>query len=263
MVSRYIRRIALLAVPAVFCLATAELMAQQTVTYAASGTTPCPSLSGVECATFSTPQARGADRLSLAGQPFTVRLTVSTTAKPAKHGPKWALYEGLTMSGTFYSSISPGAPISCPSAFCQSSPAYLFLTTANSPYTGNGKYQLLLFGFHATIDLGYTVMFHGRVELPLGTISGPTIQPFAAPVSMSPTTAGLTYSCTTGPGCPASTSVTIASGTVTTTIGSDAPTAQVHGVGTQAHFPGLDSLAWTGDVIEDPTRFSPAWAARP
>jgi len=185
------QRVFVLAAAALAGVAT--LSAATTVTYTASGT-------------FGTTVLAGEDMLKLAGEPFTLTISASESLPPTDHGHTWAEYTNLTLNGTVYSNLLPGVPITIMSA----------TATMVQVEGRNQSNQLLALQFPIEV-LAYNLTVTAKIALPLGTIPNALINPFSAPVTMAPPDF-LTYADT-----DASTTLSLASGTVSTTTSAARP----------------------------------------
>ena len=61
--------------------------------------------------TFAYPAVSGADQLKLAGQQFTITVLASSSDQPVSHGPNWAVFRPLKLSGVVYTGLIPNTPI--------------------------------------------------------------------------------------------------------------------------------------------------------
>jgi len=210
MVSIHSRKIQFMIIAAMtmFCFATTASATAPNVTYTAAGT-------------FTVPQQSGSDLFKLAGQPFSISIVANSAAVPSKHGGTWAQFSGLKMTGTVNSNLLP-TPISISSS-----------RTSIVLATGNPSFDLLLLGTTIKV-VGIQITITCPIMMPKGTLSGPLIHPFTAPVTLNPSIAFVTYSDTT-----ASTTLTVASGTANAVLGGASTTGA--------------SVAQSADVILHPT----------
>jgi hypothetical protein len=152
--------------------ASTKLEAATTITYTASGT-------------FASPQVSGSDLYKLAGEPFTITITASESLTPTKSGKTYAEYTKLKMTGTVQSGLVP-TPFTLSSS-----------TTSMELAFGNKSYDV--FALFAPIKvLGQTITILAKIQMPVGTITSAAIGPFKGPVTMTPATATVTYSYTSG-----------------------------------------------------------------
>jgi hypothetical protein len=164
---------------------TLKAATASTVSYTATGT-------------FAAPPNSGNDTLRLAGEPFTVNITVSTSAKPYKTGSNYIVYNAQKLTGTVHSGLLGPTPVNIASGEAT-------IEIAINP----GKYDQ--FVMEAPIKVvGISLTLKAVVTMPLGTISKLGILPFTAPVAFTTNNATLTYSDGT------STVLGIQSGTLTT-----------------------------------------------
>jgi len=177
------------------------LAAIGTACFAASGSTlkstTASTVSYTATGTFAAPPESGNDTLRLAGEQFTVNITVSTSAKPYKSGSNYVVYNAQKLTGTVSSGLIP-TPINIGSGEAT-------IEIAINP----GKYDQ--FVMEAPIKVvGISLTLKAVVTMPLGTISKLGVLPFTAPVAFTTNNATLTYSDGT------STVLGIQSGTLTT-----------------------------------------------
>jgi len=165
-----------------------------TITYTASGT-------------LATPAVSGADTLRLAGEPFSVSISVPTTAKPAKTGKNWALYTMLKLTGTVHSGLLGSSPINIVSGGA----SIQLFTNPSGP-------GLFIMGAPIKV-VGLSLTIKSNITLPANTITSPLAGPFTT-VQLAPANANMVYFDSS-----ADTTLGIQSGTL-----SAAAAAQVNGV---------------------------------
>lgn len=178
------------AAAALCCFAVATRAAASQVTYTATGT-------------FATPPLKGMDGYELAGEPFTITVVLNEGTKPIRHSKTAATYN-VTATATFTTPVDGGFPHT-----------YVFTGGELSLVVGAaGQPDLvqIVLPFEITV---YTVTFKGTVKMPNGTITTPAIRPFTAPVSLSVRDARMTYTCSGDCGPYTSTTLAIATGTLT------------------------------------------------
>lgn len=170
-----------------------------------------PNVNYIAAATFSSPAIKGNDLFQLAGQPFTLTVTANEALKPNKFTKTSALYNNLAVTGTVNSGLLPGQPQPIPPG-----------TLANLTLIvgATGKPDTMIFTFTVNV-LGLPIIFSGKITMPAGTINNPAIRPFTAPVTLTPSNSIVTYACSST--CPppysgASTTLTLASGSLSTTV---------------------------------------------
>lgn len=151
------------------CLAAANRPATvPNVTYTASGT-------------FANTPISGDDLFRLAGEPFTISVVASESAVSKKHGAQWALYGGLALTGEVNSHLLP-------------TPITLSNHSTNIVLAdGNPNQDVFMLGFPVKIA-GMTITVIANIVMPEGTIGNDHILPFSNTVTLSPTTATMTYS---------------------------------------------------------------------
>ena len=163
-----------------------------------------PNVTYTATGTFSGPQVSGQDQFKLAGQDFSISVVANEAAVPASHGGNWAKYTQLKMLGTVNSGLFP-TPFAISSSY-----------TALELATGNPAYNV--FAMFAPINvMGKAIYISTVLQMPVGTIvkGKNLIVPFTAPVTLSPSSGTVVYS---DPATGASTVLTIASGTLSTTV---------------------------------------------
>lgn len=168
-----------------------------------------PNVQYTATGTFASPAVKGNDLFQLAGQTFTVNVVANEALKPTKFTKKSAEYDNLAVSGTFNSGLLPGQPQMIPPG-----------TLANISLQVTTKADAVQFTFPINV-LGLPITFSGRILMPAGTISNPAIRPFTAPVTITPASAAISYSCSSA--CPppytgAATTLAVGSGTLSTTL---------------------------------------------
>jgi len=189
------------------------------ITYAASGT-------------FASPPVSGDDTLKLAGEPFSVSIVVSASTVPYKTGPNYAAYNKLKLTGTVHSGLLGPTPVSIASSEASIIQAI-----------DTGKYDQ--FTMEAPIKIiGISLTIKAVIQMPIGTITKPLLQPFTAAVTLAPGNATVSYSDSS-----ASTVLGIQTGTLTGTIpsGSTAkPVASVRLIGPDEVAIAGRRFAWVG-----------------
>ena len=187
-----------IAVSMVCSLAVSHELAAQTapvITYVASGT-------------FASTPISGDDTLKLAGEPFAVTIVANSSDEPYEHGPNWAAFHQLKLTGTVYSGLLGATPISI-----ASNEATIIQAFDPSQYD--------IFTTEAPINVvGIAIDIKAVIIMPFGTFSNPLLHPFAEPITLAPSNATLTYSDTTN-----TTVLAIQTGTFTATT----PSSDVSG----------------------------------
>ncbi|MGA2136473.1 MAG: hypothetical protein ABSH50_29635 [Bryobacteraceae bacterium] len=132
--------------------------------------------------TFASVPVSGSDTLKLAGEPFNVTIVVSSSTKPYKNGPNYAVYNKLKLTGEVNSGLlgPTPAPIASSEATIQQ---------AIDP----GKYDQFIMEAPIKV-IGVALTLKAVIVMPLGTIANQLLQPFTASVSLAPSNATLTYS---------------------------------------------------------------------
>jgi len=158
--------------------------------------------------TFASPATSGSDTLKLAGEPFAVTISVSADTAPFKHGPNWAAFDRLKLTGTVHSGLLGSTPVNIGSGEAS-------IIQAFDP----GQYDLFI--MEAPIKVvGISLTIKAVIVMPFGTFSKPLLQPFASPLALAPGNATVTYSDSTN-----TTVLSIQGGTLTATIPNDGPAA--------------------------------------
>jgi len=177
MISFYVRNMRAIAfVAAVICcftvsnLVAASPAAAPNVIYTATGS-------------FTEPPIKGNDLFQLQGQPYTITVTANEadSAKNNPHGPQWAEYKSLSISGQVTSGMLP-----TPITFSNKSTAILLAC-------GNPSYDIIQI-FTPVQVVGITIYVVASIHLPKGTLTNDHILPFTAPVTLTPAIATMTYS---------------------------------------------------------------------
>lgn len=176
---------------------------------AATVASTAPVITYTATGTFASTPTSGSDTLKLAGEPFSVSIAVSSATAPYNHGPNWAAYNKLKMTGTVHSGLLGPTPVTIASSEAS-------ITQAINPN------QYDLFSMQAPVKVvGISLTLKAPIALPYGTISNQLLHPFAA-VQMGPGNATLTYS-----DGGSSTTLAIQSGTITGTVPGGASTKSV------------------------------------
>jgi uncharacterized protein (TIGR03437 family) len=109
----------------------------------------------------------GADKLELAGEPFSITLYACETKAPIRTGSDYAVYSGLVLQGEVKSHLL--------TSFTKISTDKTTFTLAVPP-TGYDTIQLT----GAVVIEGGTINITANIALPLGTFTTTSISPFAA-----------------------------------------------------------------------------------
>jgi len=157
------------------------------ITYTASGT-------------FAATALNGADTLKLAGEPFAVTISVSSSTKPTKSGSNWDLYTKLKLTGQVHSGLLGSTPVTIASG-----------GASIEQFINPGQNDL--FTMAAPIKVvGLSLTIKANITMPVNTITKPLLHPFNA-VTLAPGNATVVYSDGT-----TSTTLAIQTGTLTATI---------------------------------------------
>jgi hypothetical protein len=169
--------------------------------FAGAGVAGTPSVTYTGSGVFANPADKGNDLLELAGQQFTLSVTVSEAAKPIHQSPTYAIYGKVPVTGTVYSALLPGEAIPLTAG-----------TVGNFELSvgATGEPDTLWFTFTQVV-IGVNLKITCRVFMPHGTITTPQIVPFAT-VTLGSDNGMVSYSDTT-----AATVLGFASGTLTAT----------------------------------------------
>jgi len=165
------------------------------ITYTASGT-------------FASTPTSGADTLKLAGEPFSVTISVSASTAPFKNGSNWAAYDKLKLTGSVHSGLVGPTPVTIASG--EASIIQAINPTVDDQFTMEAPVKVV--GINLTIK--------AVVAMPLGTITKPLLHPFAL-VNLTATDSSVSYSDGTN-----TTVLAIQSGTLTATIPAAAAVTQ-------------------------------------
>ncbi len=166
---------------------------------ALSGATTAPNVTYTASGTFANPQVSGTDTLKMAGEPFTISIVANAAAVPVKHGPNWAVYSPLKMTGQVHSGLLGPTPVSIASGA-----ASIELTVGPSSDIFTTAFPVKVVGISLTIN--------ATITLPGGTLANQLVHPFGA-VTITSKNATVIYSDGTN-----STTLAIQTGTVTGTI---------------------------------------------
>jgi len=227
-----------IAIAATCCFAVSDKLVAATVPATA------PIITYQAAGTFAATQTSGNDTLKLAGEPFSVSIAVSAGTAPYKHGPNWAAFDKLKLTGVVHSGLLGTQPVNIVSA------ESTIIQTIDP-----GKYDLFVMEAPVKV-VGIQLTIKASIAMPLGTIAKPLLYPFKA-VALTTTNATVTYSNGTD-----STVLAIQSGNLTATIPSGGPASSavvLHSNGAQAvtlHGDGTTSVRSVGAVPVD-LGFSP------
>lgn len=203
-----------IAIAAISCFAVSNTL------FAATIPATAPIITYTASGTFATPAASGADTLKLAGEAFSVTIQVSAATVPFKHGPNWAAYDKLKLTGTVHSGLLGTTPVNIASAEAA-------IIQALDP----GQYDL--FTMEAPVRVvGISLVIKAKIAMPWGTIPKMLLYPFKAPVAMTVTNATVTYSQNSN-----DTVLSVVKGNLTATIpggGAAASALMLHSGGAQA-----------------------------
>jgi len=158
--------------------------------------------------TFASPAVNGNDTLRLAGEPFTISVVANAAAAPLKHGPNWALYSPLKMTGTVYSGLLGPTPVSITSL------------EASIEQLVGPQFDEFVLGVPVKI-VGINLTINATIILPPGTLPNQLLHLFG-PVAMTPSTTTVIYSDGTS-----TTTLQIQSGTLAATPSSTTRTTGV------------------------------------
>jgi hypothetical protein len=132
--------------------------------------------------TFASTPTSGADTLKLAGEPFSVSISVAEETAPFKHGPNWAAFDKLKLTGSVHSGLLGATPVNIGSGEAT-------IIQAFDP----GQYDT--FTMEAPIKVvGISLTIKAVIVMPFGTFSKPLLQPFASAIPLAPGNATVTYS---------------------------------------------------------------------
>jgi len=179
---------------ALCCFAAVGAGAEPNVNYAATGT-------------FATPAVSGLDTFKLAGQPFTLTFAVNEATKPTRHSETMAEYSNITVVLTVKAGVTGGT-------YTYTVLGVNVFLVVGAPGKPDWFFLQIPFTFG-----GAPIVITAKAKMPAGTIATPAIQPFTAPVTITPRDGVATYAC---PACPPpytgnSTTLAIAGGTLSAT----------------------------------------------
>ncbi len=218
-----------MAVGAISCLTISSQLraASGMINYTASGT-------------FAATPTSGSDTLKLAGEPFSVGISVSASTAPYKHGANWAAFHKLKLTGTVHSGLLGSSPVNIASSESTIIQAY-----------DPGQYDT--FTMEAPVKVvGISLTIKAVIVMPYGTFKNPLLQPFS-PIALASGNATLTYSDGTN-----TTVLAIQSGTLDASAGSGSGSTAVSPVtlhvegmeATTTHADGTWSVRPAGSVVD-------------
>lgn len=180
---------------------------------AAAGTCSAPPcVTYTATGVFSSTVVKGTDTFKLAGQPFSISVNlVPESLKPFKSGTGYAQYKPLKFSGTVMSGLDP-------------TPITLASSAASVELSITAKHDVFTL-FTPVKVIGQTFNITAIINGPVGTITSTAIAPFTAPITLASSTTNVVYSYTPTGMPPNSTTLTIASGSLKTTVTTTNPPA--------------------------------------
>lgn len=225
MISSYARKMRSFAIAAaaVGCLTASGNL------FAANSCSTPPCVTYMASGTFSTTVVKGTDTFKLAGQKFQIALNnIPESANPFKHGTGYAEYNKLNMTGTVNSGLDP-------------TPVTLASSTASIELALESAKNSDLFALYVPVKvLGLTFDISASIIMPLNTIVAPLHpQPLASSVPLTSSTTTVVYSYTPAGGTPQSTTLTIATGTLSSTVNTTNPPAGGQTASLHADAPGM------------------------
>jgi hypothetical protein len=146
---------------------------------AAQGATTYGNVTYTATGMFDTTVISGLDNFRLAGEPFTITLVANDTQLSKFHGPTYADYGPLPMTGTIYTRLMP-TPIAI-----QNRSTFMLMAY------GNPSYDLFMLGSQLRI-LSLNLNIKANIVMPKGTLTTVRNHPFG-PVTLSPDMATMTY----------------------------------------------------------------------
>ncbi len=167
-----------------------------------------PNVTFTASGTFAATPLSGNDTLKLANEPFTISVIANAAAVPVNHGPNWAVFSPLKMTGTVHSGLLGPTPVAIAS-----------LASSIEQLVGP-SFDEFVFGIPVKI-VGINLTIRATILAPPGTIPNQLIHIFN-PVSLSPGTATVVYSDGYN-----QTSLAIASGTLSATVSAAAKSSGV------------------------------------
>ena len=147
-------------------------------TLVAAGPATAPNVTYTASGTFGSPKS-GSDLFQLQGQPFSISVVANEADVSKNHGPQWAGYNALKMTGTVQSGLLP-----TPLAISNSS-------TSIELATGNPSFDVFVL-FSPVKVIGITLTISATLDLPKTALTNDHILPFAA-VAL-PKTSSMSYS---------------------------------------------------------------------
>src|SRR5579871_792497 len=126
-----------------------------------------PNVTYTAAGTFVNPAVSGNDTLKLAGEPFTIVIVANAAAVPIEHGPNWAVFSPLKMTGEVHSGLLGSTPVNIASGAASIQLAY------------GPSYDIFTTAFPVKV-VGISLTIHATIDLPAGTLANQLIHPFAA-----------------------------------------------------------------------------------
>ncbi len=147
-------------------------------TLVAAGPATAPNVTYTAAGVFGSPKS-GNDLFQLQGEPFSISVVANEADVAKTHGPLWASYTALKMTGTVQSGLLP-TPLTIANS-----------GTAIELATGNPSYDVFVM-FSPIKVIGITLTIIATVDLPKTALTNDHILPFASvPI---PATATMSYS---------------------------------------------------------------------
>jgi len=139
-----------------------------------------PVITYTAAGTFASTPTSGSDTLKLAGEPFSVSISVSSATAPYQHGSNWAAFNKLKLTGVVHSGLLGPTPVNIASSEAS-------IIQAINP----GQYDM--FTMEAPVKVvGISLTIKAPITLPSGTIPNQLLHPFSS-VALIPTNASMTY----------------------------------------------------------------------
>jgi hypothetical protein len=138
-----------------------------------------PNVTYTATGTFASPPVSGLDTFRLAGEPFTISIVANDSQLTKFHGPSYADYGPLRMTGSINTQLIP-TPVAI-----ASNASFILMAY------GNPSYDLFEIGSQLTV-ISVSLHITAVIVLPKGTLTTVRNHPFG-PVTLTPSMATMTY----------------------------------------------------------------------
>jgi hypothetical protein len=139
-----------------------------------------PNIAFTASGTFASTPISGDDTLRLASEPFVITVLANAAAVPIKHGPNWAIFSPLKMTGTVHSGLLGPTPVAIASY------------AASIEQLVGPAFDEFVLAVPVRI-VGIDLTINATIMLPPGTIPNQLIHTFA-PLPLNPGNSTVIYS---------------------------------------------------------------------